>query len=91
MVIQKTVWGEARSNSKDSPIAALIAMQVSYQNIPRQRNKDKRPSLQERQAQEYSFSQENMRELLEELPKHNILMLPEIKCLDQVEHTNNPR
>lgn len=70
---------------KKTPLAAAsIIVQVLYQKVP---SEDKPPSLQERQAWEYSFKPQNTRELFKELLEHNTLTLPEIKCPNEVNWT----
>lgn len=65
--------------------------QTSYQNVPKQKSEDKHPSLQEREARDYSFKREKTRELFEELLEQNILTLPEIRRPNEVGWTNNPK
>lgn len=57
------------------PLAPIVA-QVSYQNVPRQKNENKRHLPQERQAEENSFDRGKTRELFEEFLEHNILSCP---------------
>lgn len=73
------------------PAAVPIVVQVSYQNISRQKKKDKRPSLQEHRARDYSFEREKTRELFKHLLGHNILTLLEVKCSDEVRRNDNPK
>lgn len=46
------------------------------QNLPRPINKDKRPTIQEQQAQEYSFSQEKVRALFVAVIGADVDLLP---------------
>lgn len=68
---------------RTTPAIAPVAAPVSYQNIPRQRNQDKQPSLQEHQVQEYSLSEERL--------EHDILALREVKRPDEVDWNGNPK
>lgn len=79
-------------NPKKPPMApTLTVAQTSHQSLPKPKNEDKRPSLQERQARDYSFKREKTRELFEELLEQNILALPEIRCPNEAGRMDNPK
>lgn len=73
---QESYVAKLRTGKKKLPNIRFNRPTNLVSKSSRQRNNEKHPSLQERQAQEYTFPWQEVRELLEELMEHNILALP---------------